>query len=203
MSRGIAQTLNPEAGWHPVTADASELAAVARAHERAWREFPYFEFRFGERGQRFSISDTAWLITLCDRAAREAIEQVRWLGIVLSSRGMPQILLERHLEIIHEELGKKRRYGHLQRAARDLRDRRRKVFAQKQSDIHAREFENRVGAVAPFTGFGILLASAVADERLGIEHAVSAVADWATDRTRFPSRWVDAVSASVVAMRER
>ena len=199
MHRGIAQSLNPEAGWHSVTTDRRELEAIARAHERSWNEFPYYEARFGDRGKRFSVSDSAWLATLSSRPLRDVLDQVRWLGGVLSSRGMPQILLERHLTILHEELG----HNHLKRAANDLASRQRSVFPQKRFDQHARDFEEHVSGFAPFTGMGILLASAVADERLGIEHAVSAISDWATDRARFPVQWIEAVNTSLTAMRER
>lgn len=203
MHRGIASSLNPDAGWHDVSVDAHELDAAARASARSWSEVPYYEARFGERGKRFSLSDSAWLMTLCETAPAQAIEQICWLGALLSSRGMPQILLERHLEIVAEELGRAKRYGILRRAARELRRLRHSIIAEKTFQEFQREFEERVAAIAPFSGFGIVLVSAIADEKLGIEHAVSAVADWATDTTRFPRVWADAVKATIEAIRER
>lgn len=69
MVRGEARDLNPEAGRHEVTMDGRELEAVRRASDRSWSEFPYYDARFGERGRRFSLSDGAWIVTLCTGTA--------------------------------------------------------------------------------------------------------------------------------------
>ena len=192
-------THNPEAGLHNLATDPVEIAAAQRASDRSWQEFPYYEARFGERGRRFGLSDSSWLVSLCSGTAARAVEQVRWLGTVLSSRGMPQILLERHLQILHEELGGKR-YAVLLRCADDLRKRRSSVIAEPAFDTLSSEFESRTRGLGP-GAFGPLLVSAVADEGNGIERAVSSLRMWAADSERFPKRWVQAVDRTIARAR--
>lgn len=67
--RTSARTLNPEAGEHAISADPGEQAAAEAATRLSWREFPYYAKRYGERGWRFSLSDSGWLQTP-DRASR-------------------------------------------------------------------------------------------------------------------------------------
>ena len=50
---------------------------------------------------------------------------------------------------------------------------------------------------------GALLAAAVADERAGIAQAVPSLAGWMTDPSRFPTRWIAAVQATLDQARER
>jgi len=59
-----ARTLNPEAGEHPISAHPGEQAAAEAATRLSWKEFPYYAKRYGERGWRFSLSDSGWLQTL-------------------------------------------------------------------------------------------------------------------------------------------
>ena len=89
---GEAAALNPEAGNHVITSDPRELAAARRAAQRTWAHFPYYARRYGVRGRNFALSDSGWLATLCDLPPSTAVEQVKWLGVVLSSRGMPRKL---------------------------------------------------------------------------------------------------------------
>jgi hypothetical protein len=196
MVRGQAHDLNPEAGRHEVTMDARELEAVNRASDRSWNEFPYWDARFGERGRRFSLSDGAWIVTLCSGTAAHAIEKVRWLGALLSSRGMPQILLERHLVILHEELGSQR-YAHLLKGSRELARLRRSKIRQSVFDRLSRAFEEATTGVAPFPGMGMLLVSAVCDEALGIEHAVTNIVNWVEERGDDRRRWISEVRSTV------
>ncbi len=77
-----------------------EIARALRCAEVAWRRFPYLETRFGERGRRFTSSDSCWLVTLrgLDEESRHRL--LSWLREVLANRGLPSIILERHLEEI-------------------------------------------------------------------------------------------------------
>src|SRR4051812_29905222 len=99
-----SRSINPDAGDHAITADPVEKAAAEAAIRLSWREFPYYAQRYGERGWRFSLSDTGWIETLCHLSSTEADGQVRWLGGLLAARGMPLYLLERHLVHLHAEL---------------------------------------------------------------------------------------------------
>jgi len=88
--RTSARTLNPEAGEHVISADAGEQAAAEAATRLSWREFPYYPKRYGERGWRFSLSDSGWLQTLCELSPDAARAQLLWLSNLLAARGMPR-----------------------------------------------------------------------------------------------------------------
>lgn len=207
--RDLVRVLNPEAGAHPLPNDPRELQAALRAGERSWREFPYYEWRYGQRGERFTRSDSAWLVTLSDHPQTMVEQQVLWLGRVLAARGMPQWMLERHLEMLHEELiaavpEKQAAYARLQRAAQTLHDLRRLHIGDDLFQSLMAEFDRRVGsewsARLPWTGG--LLAAAVADEKSGVVQAVPSIEGWMTDPERFPTAWVEAVQTTIRRARE-
>src|ERR671938_675891 len=66
LTRATANALNADAGSHAVTADPLELAAIERAAERSWAAWPYMERWYGERGRRFTRSDSGWIAILPD-----------------------------------------------------------------------------------------------------------------------------------------
>ncbi|HEX8903975.1 MAG TPA: hypothetical protein VF771_03995 [Longimicrobiaceae bacterium] len=205
-----ASLINPEAGSHPVTGDLREQAASVAAGERSWREFPYYQARYGDRGRLFGHSDSAWLSLIVDREQPQVNAEVRWLGELLSSRGMPQWLLERHLEFLHAELmaavpEKRETYGKLLRAADMLRDQRRAQIREQDFLALSADFRKRVGKDwnAQFPSMGQLLVSAVADEAAGIAQAVPQIESWATDPSRFPAEWIAAVHETIQAARAR
>lgn len=194
-----AGLINPAAGSYPVTSDPREVAASVAAGERSWREFPYYEARYGERGRLFGHSDGAWLSLVAGGPQEQVNAEVMWLGSVLSSRGMPQYLLERHLEFLYEALceavpEKREIYGRLLRAAEMLRGLRTSQISVDYYRRAAAEFEQRVGPEwnQRFPHMGVLLVSAAADERLGIGRAVPALEEWVTDPERFPAPWIQA-----------
>ncbi len=194
-----AGLINPAAGTHPVTSDPRELAAAVAAGERSLREFPYYEARYGERARMFGHSDSAWLALLADYPQEQTNAEVMWLGTVLSSRGMPQYLMERHLEFVCEELSaavpeRAERYAGLLRAAEVLRGQRTAQIGDATCHRLAAEFDQRVGVEwsGRFPHMGALLVSAAADERMGIGRAVPALEEWVTDPERFPPEWIDA-----------
>lgn len=203
-----AAAVNAEAGAHPVTTDPMELAAAERAVRRSWQRFPYYAWRYGARGRRFSASDSGWLVTLCDHEAGAARAQARWLASVLSSRGMPQWMLESHLELLREELLRARpsgapRYGTLAGCAAALREERRAHV----SDALLDELDAAFAADAPepwprrLPRMGAILGAAVADERGGIARAVPSVESWTCDPARFPRRWIAAARGTIAAAR--
>jgi len=206
--RILLRTLNQEAGSHAMPTDMREVQAALRAGERSWRNFPYYAWRYGERGERFTRSDSAWLVTLARYDVASAVQEVLWLGEILSARGMPQWLLERHLYYLHEELAdavpaKQAEYVTLQHAADFLRE-------QRQQHIHPDLFDALDDAFAQEVGdewnrrlphTGGLLAAAVADEQTGITRAVPSIESWMTDPDRFPPRWIDAVCRTIQAAR--
>ena len=198
--------VNPEAGHHPMPTDPGELEAAIRAGRRCWDEFPYFDQRYGERGWRFTMSDSGWLVTLADgRPQPEVDHHLEWLGRILSSRGMPTLLLERHLLLIVEELTaqfspeRARRYEPLRMGAQHLATRREAHLPAALGADLASRFDAAVGhhwsRRLPQTGH--LIAAAVADRALGISKAVDSLVDWLSDTARFPDVWTDAVHATV------
>ena len=52
--------LNPSAGDVPLPEDQREIDAALRAGPITHRIFPYFDWRYGDRGRKFTESDSAW-----------------------------------------------------------------------------------------------------------------------------------------------
>ncbi len=195
-----AQQLNVEAGTHAVTDDPRELAAALRAGERSWLAAPYYELRYGERGRRFTRSDSGWLVTLASSPQSYADAQVAWLARVLASRGMPRLLLERHLLVLRDELAaavpaQAASYEVLAQAARRLGDDRRRWVDDEQLAALASEFDASVQGEAGLPGAGELVVAAVTDERQGVSGAVPSLLAWLADEQRFSPAWCQAVHA--------
>ena len=200
----LVQSINPEAGRHPVPADPRELEAALRAADLCWEKFPYFAARYGERGRCFARSDGAWLATLGQFDELRIQQQVVWLARVLASRGMPTLLLQVQLEMLFAELSAARPeqrpdYEKLLAAASQLHAARRQQLSDEQIEDLASEFDRAVGPEgrARCPQAGLLLAAAVADEQSDYPGAVANLANWLTDPTRFPADWIAAVQATL------
>ncbi|MCX6875225.1 MAG: biliverdin-producing heme oxygenase [Verrucomicrobia bacterium] len=205
----LITSINPEAGRHPVPADAREVQAALRAADLCWQRFPYFEHRYGERGRRFARSDAAWLATLVHYEPAQILQQVQWLGRVLAGRGMPTLLLQVQLELLVQELStaipaKQSDYEKLSPAAVALHDSRRKHLADDQLHALTAGFDHAVGPEwsGKFPHTGALLAAGVADELAGNAGAVETLRSWMTDATRFPATWIAAVQTSLAQAQE-
>lgn len=205
-----ASLINPDAGSHPVTSDPREIAAAVAAGERAWREFPYYPARYGERGRKFGHSDGAWLSLIVEREQPQVNAEVRWLGELLSARGMPQWLMEHYLEFLYHELvaaapENVARYARLLTAAEMLRDQRRAQIRETDFLALSEAFNGAAPRewVERLPEMGRLLVSAVADEAAGIAMAVSQLEEWATDAERFPADWIAAVRETLTAARAK
>ena len=211
----LLTSINPEAGRHPVPADAREVGIlrvreVVGAGDACWQRFPYYEHRYGERGRRFARSDAAWLATLCQFDSAQIIQQVRWLGRVLAGRGMPTLLLQIQLDILVEALAaavpeKKSEYSRLSQATAELLESRRTHLADDRLQAIAAGFDRSVGPEwsVRFPHTGALLACAVADELEGSDCAVESLRPWMTDAARFPAQWIAAVEATLVQARKQ
>ncbi|MBV9789855.1 MAG: biliverdin-producing heme oxygenase [Chloroflexi bacterium] len=196
----MVQALNPEAGHHVIADDPREIEAALRAGERSWRQVPYYEWRYGERGRRFTWSDSSWIVTLSRHSEAVATHQLDWLSRVLASRGMPRWLLEQHLQVLHDELvsaipENRHTYALLAHQSARLRDLRHQQLDEPTFQALAAEFAALVGSewAERFAGTGYLLVAAVADERAGIKSAVTSVEGALTDPQQFPQPWIDAV----------
>jgi len=202
--------LNREAGNHPITQDLDALRAALRASEAIWEEFPYYAWRFGERGRQFGWSDSTWLVSLSGRAEEHVWAEISWLGRLLATRGMPRLMLERHLRALHQELVRAKpshQEGHevLRRVADRMAEERRRVLDDQTLSTLAAEFETRVGGDWRHQprGMGQLLVAAVADEGNGIAQAVPSLTQWMYERSRFPASWLHAVEETLGRARSR
>lgn len=210
MTLGMSiQQINPDAGNHPAPADPRELDAALRAAERIWRDIPYFAQRYGERGQRFGRSDSAWLASLAALEQAQVAGQVSWLAGVLAARGMPSMLLAAQLEVLVEELDsavpeQRDAYAALRWAAAALHEARRVRIADERLDALAERFDAGADehwrARLPRTG--ALLGCAVADEHTGYVGAVQSLSMWLSDAQRFSPQWVAQVQRTLHEARE-
>lgn len=196
----LATSINPEAGRHAVPADPREIKATIQAADLCWARFPYLEFRYGERGRRFANSDGAWLATLCHFDPARIIQQVRWLGRVLSTRGIPTLMLEAKLEMTFTALvaavpENRSLYEKYLPAAADLREARRGVINDARFQHLAADFNQAVGPEwsERYRNAGELLIAAVADEQNGAIGTLANVRTWMTDPARFPAEWIESV----------
>ena len=190
----LAQELNPDAGLHAVPDDLREIKAALRAGERSYREVAYYPARYGERGLGFIRSDSAWLVTLAQLGDEQLLRQVAWIGRVLAARGMPRILLEQHLEMLHRELVAENpagAYGGLLRASAMLRGER--TTALPGFDALIERFADRFAGEQTIPGreAAMLFAAAAADEKASVPVAVESLSKWLLDRSRFSANWVE------------
>lgn len=195
--------LNSAAGQVPVPQDPREIAAAVRASQVIWRAFPYFAFRYGERGRRFGHSDSAYFLTLLGYDQQTIDQQIIWTAGVLASRGMPSWLLELQLRVLcritARRLNDPARTEPLLRSADMLRDRRRACLSDEDLSALSRIFAAHAGYPTNrlCIGMGRLLAIAVADEVSGFKNAVSSMQSWLTDPALFPPSWIDAVHDTI------
>ncbi len=194
-----SSSLNRDAGRHHITQDPRELAAALVAGARTWEIHPYYEARYGERGRRFTRSDSAWLASLGQDPTAE--QQIEWLAGVLAARGMPTLLLESHLNHLHEALidilpHRRSTYAWLLERAHGLYLRRTEALSDRSLGRLAARF---TPSSPPFRGMGTILAAAVADHATGIPRALESVLVWAKDEERFGTAWVQAVDELVDA----
>ncbi len=202
--------INPEAGNHPIPGDEREIAAALTASNRAWAMYPYYQARYGERGKRFSDSDTCWLVTLTNLDPESIRQQMNWLARLLSTRGMPSIMLEKTIQLLREELIKnvpenKSAYDKLLGAADMLAEKRRQRIPETDFTVLSREFDEMAGIklAQQYKDTGSLLVSAVADEQNGIAGAVDAICAWLTDPGRFSEEWIAAVNHIIEKANQR
>ncbi|SEH43445.1 hypothetical protein [Magnetospirillum fulvum] len=156
--------------------------------------------RYAERGEAFSRSDGGYLVTLTSHPLAYVIQQIKWLGVLLASRGMPRWLLESHLDLLYDELSAaipKRRvkYRKLLKAAERLREARYDWIPQP-------DFETLAAAFAANSGGGLanageMLVSAVCDEFCGIAKAVPSLVVWLGDPARFSAQWCAALDQTL------
>lgn len=192
----VVQALNTGAGRHEGTSDLREVLAAIDAGVRTLIDFPYLAARYGERGRRFTRSDSAWLVLQSEADLDTGFGQVEWLSRVLAHRGMPSVVVEHHLLHLQEALTRAiperaERYRRLAEIGERLRSRRISALPAFEEAVRSFRLSKPIGNIGP------ILAGAVADRRLGVDNAVSSVESWLTDRERFPPDWIEAVKQTI------
>ena len=69
--------INFEAGDHAMPQNPLEIDLALRAAKVAWEKYPYLAHRYGERGRRFTDSDSCWLVTLTRAPSRPLKKDAR------------------------------------------------------------------------------------------------------------------------------
>ncbi|MET0286604.1 MAG: biliverdin-producing heme oxygenase [Polyangiales bacterium] len=203
--RWLTEPLNPDAGTHPIPRDVREVQAALRAGERTFQTWAYYGARYGERGLRFTRSDSCWLVTLAREDAALALRHVHWLAGVLAARGMPSLLIEQHLELLHAGLTafvpeRATAYDALRAAFQVLRSERLALLDDMRMHELASTFDAEDGELSPHEA-GVLLVAAVLDEKRGIGQAVESLSSWFSDTDRFSDAWRAAASRTLEAAR--
>ncbi|WP_027182927.1 biliverdin-producing heme oxygenase [Desulfovibrio inopinatus] len=198
--RYLAVSLNPEAGNHPICQDEQEITAVMQASVRCLVDYPYLIYRFGTRGRRFLDSDGAWLVHLTNLETKEMLSQVLCFGQSLTSRGIPQLLLEHHLRMLHRELRRvlpenQERYEKLIFCADHMRRHRRELLSEDVIDALTSDFCNQTGLYGNFAAkeAAELIIAGVLDEAQGLENATDSLMPWLADPMRRPAPWIKTV----------
>jgi hypothetical protein len=193
--------INFEAGDHAIPENPSEIALALRAGKAAWDKFPYLGLRYGERGKRFTNSDSCWLVTLTRMHPEVATKNLEWLRAVLASRGIPTVILEQHLRIIIEELALEFSDQIERRKIFDLflsrLDYERRSIGSHTVGRLVKKFDQRFSACAgnAVPSAAELIASAWTDERFGICNALASTLGWFLDPERFTCEWIATVAS--------
>ncbi len=195
-------SLNPEAGNFPISTNPLEIEAAINAGQKCWNEFPYYEQRYGERGKRFTVSDSVWLVNLCELSQALANSQVKWLSNYLAHIGMPTFTMEIQLKYMYEELVKhipenEVKYKKLLFASELLQN-------QRNSHIDLALFEegnsvfSQICDKLKISGHnmkntGKLILSSIADKRNGIGETKTDFKTWISNPELFSANWIQAI----------
>lgn len=202
-------SLNPEAGNFPIPTNPLEIEAAITAGMMCWNEFPFYEKRYGERGKRFAVSDSAWLVTLSDLSVELATDQANWLAKYLANLGMPQITMEFHLKYLYQELSKQisenePKYKTLLLVSDQLK-------SQRLGKVSSAVFEKSNSMFNEFClalnvtdlsmkNTGKLITSSIADGRNGMTEAMQNFKTWVTSPEVFSQNWIQAVEKTYSAI---
>ena len=192
--------LNPMAGNHPVPQDEKELKVSIDVAYKCLKDFPYLMMRYGTSGRHFTLSDSAWLTYLTEFSQEIINTQVNWLLNVLTTRGVPSILLEIHLDYLFQELTrekpeKREDYNKLNITRDLIQNQRVAILNDETVKTIQQEFKEKItsqeGDKLPEAI--PLLASAMCDEFRGIEGALSSLKSWLYDAKIFSQDWIKAI----------
>jgi hypothetical protein len=176
--RADASVINPDVGGHAVATDLASLRAAVRAARTSFDEVAYYRHRYGERGARFSVSDSSWIVHLTHADATVATRQVTWLADLLATRGMPTWLMERHLAAMTAELAAAGIDPGGLPAARHALAERRRAHVDDATLVRAEVALSEQVRHPPTSPLGHLVAAAAADVRSGAAVSTAPLLDW-------------------------
>lgn len=194
--------LNPEAGNFPIPTNPLEIQAAISAGLRCWNEFTFYEKRYGERGKRFTSSDSVWLATLYELSFDLANNQVKWLAKYLANRGMPIFTMEFQLWCLYEELvllipENEQKYKTLFLVSEELKNERMEkipsVIFEESNSIFVDFCVQLNVNDEPMKNTGKLIASSIADSKNGLESSLQSFKTWLTNPEQFSPNWIQAV----------
>ncbi len=190
--------LNPEAGETPSPPHPQDIALVEHSACVIWRAFPYFAWRYHERGRAFGRSDAGFLTTLTTLDEHPARQQVLWLARLLASRGMPSLLVEYQLESLGRAARKFGRPGEarLLALAAQLRSERLGAVAAAVTSKCEQLCHAAAQGVHRRRGAGALIAAAVADRALGRGEHDAALMQWFSNAEPGELAWARACGAA-------
>jgi len=199
--------VNFEAGDHAMPQNPLDIALALRVGRTSWLRYPYLEYRFGERGKRFTSSDSCWLVALTEMSAESATKNLDWLRTVLAGRGIATVILEDQLAAISRELavrspGQPQSCAHYERFLSSRAAERRALLDTESVTKLIDQFDQRLRSCTGLTveSTAKLITSAWVDERSGIDGALAAVRDWFVDVDRFSSDWIANVNELLVKL---
>lgn len=199
--------INPEAGEHPIPEREADVARALRCSTAAWRRFPYLAMRFGERGRRFTSSDSCWLVSLYDLDASLVGVNLQWLLTVLASRGLPSIILEDQLRKIDDDVAEHERERWTSSTGframlEQLQEQRNSLLDRRLHDELVAQWQARFDACSGrrVRDAAALLICARLDTASGIERAWEVTHSWFVDPQMFSSEWIESVNALADAL---
>jgi heme oxygenase len=204
-------SLNPEAGNFPIPTNPLEIKAAISAGMNCWNEFPYYEKRYGERGRRFAVSDTVWLVTLSELEEEDAIKQVNWLANFLAIRGMPTFTMEFQIQALYHELSKsipanEQKYLKLLKTSENIKSQRiihinETIFENCNSIFYNNFDEFKVSekiCLELKKNIGKLIASSIIDDKNKIPDVKNSLEIWLKRKDIFPENWIFAVEKTYI-----
>jgi len=201
-----ASDINPEAGGHTVPQNPMDIVLALQAGKMAWEAFPYLQMRFGERGMRFTSSDSCWLLALTQLPTEAATKNLNWLRRVLAPRGIPTIILTQHLRQIAKLLNDAHAVQSSCRSESytafldnvDLEQKYTNQYLHNSTQEFSRKMASCSGLRVPDAAE--LIASAWLDERAGITGAFEASKCWFVSPATFSPDWIELVEGFVAEL---
>ncbi len=200
-------SINFEAGDHVMPQDPVEIDVALRAGKAAWEAYPYLNRRFGERGERFTTSDSCWLVALTRMPVETATKNLRWLRPILAIRGIPTIIMETHLRAITAGLaevfpGQTDLPARFEPFLASIDAERRAVADPDRISRLIEEFDRRFRSSPgqKIASTAELITSAWFDERCCRAGCLPAMRNWLSDPSRFSRPWITTVNDLVLGL---